>query len=384
MKILFLCSCLAERHDGVGDYTRRLGSELIKEGHQVIMVSLNDSFVCGEAKLGYQHDQGEAIYSMRFGEKISWKQKITEVSSIVEDFNPDWISLQYVPYGFDKKGLPHGLAPALQKIVNNRRCHIMFHEIWVGITRLSSLKHKVYGFFQARIARDLVARLQPAAVTTSNELYKLLLGTNEIDAKVLPLFSNIRYVPRDEDFVDAVYGELGIPGHERGCYKMIGIFGSIYPGGDLESIIRRQHFRAKWVGGKLAFIAFGRSGSLAEYERLKAKFGTDVKFLHLGELPEERVSTVMQMLDAAISCTPPEHYGKSGVFAALKLHGLPVIASGQAPIPEFDRQIKNYNRMLAHRPKADWGADFVAKKFSRLLTISYYDRHLENLRPAEA
>ena len=42
MKLLFLCSSLEPGRDGVGDYTRRLAGECLRQGHEVRLLSLND------------------------------------------------------------------------------------------------------------------------------------------------------------------------------------------------------------------------------------------------------------------------------------------------------------------------------------------------------
>jgi hypothetical protein len=45
MKIIFLCGSLEPGCDGVGDYTRRLAGELIKQGHHIAAVALNDQYL---------------------------------------------------------------------------------------------------------------------------------------------------------------------------------------------------------------------------------------------------------------------------------------------------------------------------------------------------
>lgn len=45
MKIQFLCGSLEPGRDGVGDYTRRLAGELIRQGNDVSIIALNDRFV---------------------------------------------------------------------------------------------------------------------------------------------------------------------------------------------------------------------------------------------------------------------------------------------------------------------------------------------------
>ena len=41
MKLIFICGSLEPGRDGVGDYTRRLAGELIRQGHQIAIIALN-------------------------------------------------------------------------------------------------------------------------------------------------------------------------------------------------------------------------------------------------------------------------------------------------------------------------------------------------------
>lgn len=370
MKILFICPSLEEGSDGVGDYARRMSSEVIRAGHHASIIALNDMHLAPQQQERIQYDRGLAIRVLRLSSRLSWGERITLAGNFIRLARPDWISLQYVPYGFQKKGLPFGLGGSLKKITAGIPCHIMFHEMWVGITRLSPLKHKLYGFFQTRIAREMVKKLNPRIITTSNRLYQLVLENKQIQAGILPLFSNISIMPKDAQFADSVYKQLGILPHERQHYVVIGLFGSLYPGCDLESTIQEQHRAALAVGKKLVFIAFGRIGAKEEYEKLKAQFEREITFANLGELPEARVSTVLQLLDKAISGTPRQHYGKSGVYAAMKLHRLEVLTSAWSSIPEYDKEISDYNDFLEERDPEEWSTQFVSNEFLNMLVNS--------------
>jgi len=347
-----------------------MSSEVIRAGHQACIVALNDVHAHPEDQERIQYDRGLAIRVTRLSSRLPRAERMILAGEFIRMSRPDWISLQYVPYGFQKRGLPFGLGGSLQKITAGIPCHIMFHEMWVGITRLSPLKHKLYGFFQIRIARELVQKLGPQIITTSNRLYQLVLENKQIAAEILPLFSNISFMPKDARFVDSVYEQLGISQPERHQYLLIGLFGSLYPGCNLDKTIREQHSAALSEGRKLVFIAFGRIGASGEYEKLKAQFEDQVTFANLGELPEAKVSTVLQILDKAISGTPRQHYGKSGVYAAMKLHKLEVLTSSWNSIPEYDSQISGYNDFLEEKEPEKWSTQFVSNEFLKMLANS--------------
>jgi hypothetical protein len=367
MKILFICSSLQEGSDGVGDYTRRLSSELIRAGHEATIIAINDGFLQPDEQERIQHDQGYPVSVLRLSARVDWMKRISVASDFVRNAAPDLISLQYVPYAFNDRGLPFGLGKSLKKVTADIPTHIMFHEMWVGITRLSPLKHKVYGFFQIRIARSLVKELNPSVITTSNRLYQLVLKSRDITADILPLFSNISLSEKNLVVENEMYKKLEISTDERDEYIIIGLFGSLYSGCKLENTIEEQYLSALAAGKKLAFVAFGRIGDIERFEKLKVHFAWQVKFAYLGELPEDEISTVMQVIDKATSCTPSEHYGKSGVYAAMKLHDLEVLNSVTNRVPEYEKEITEYNHFLANRDAAEWNPEFVAAQFLELL-----------------
>jgi hypothetical protein len=56
MKIFLLCGSLEHGKDGVGDYTRRLAGELIRQGHNTAIISLNDRFIEGVVREEQESD----------------------------------------------------------------------------------------------------------------------------------------------------------------------------------------------------------------------------------------------------------------------------------------------------------------------------------------
>jgi hypothetical protein len=101
MKIAFLCSSLEPGRDGVGDYTRTLAGELVRLGHQVFLIALNDRWITGE-----KAEEQARLQTLRFGPNLSIAGRVTIARQALDQFAPDWVSLQYVCYGFHPKGLP--------------------------------------------------------------------------------------------------------------------------------------------------------------------------------------------------------------------------------------------------------------------------------------
>src|ERR1700679_2438430 len=105
MRIAFICSSLEPGRDGVGDYTRRLAGELIRQKHPSVIIGLNDTKI-SEIMSGSQEMEGTPIPVLRLPSMLPWKERETIARKWLNDFDPDWVSLQYVCFGFHIKGLP--------------------------------------------------------------------------------------------------------------------------------------------------------------------------------------------------------------------------------------------------------------------------------------
>ena len=112
MKIVFICSCLEPGRDGVGDYTGRLAAELIRVGHEVSLLALNDRFA-NAILSGDQERDGIKIPVLRLPSTLSDQDKTVHATNWINSVNPDLLSLQFVPFGFNPKGLPFGLSKIL-------------------------------------------------------------------------------------------------------------------------------------------------------------------------------------------------------------------------------------------------------------------------------
>jgi hypothetical protein len=368
MKILFLCGSAEPGKDGVGDYTRRLCSALIKNGHQAQMLTLCDK----QAFSFIRETQGveEILVNVkRIPIASSYKQRLVWTQEVIKEEGPDYISLQYVPYSFHAKGLPIWLPNFLKKIKGEHQWHIMFHELWIGISTISPLKHKVTGFFQRRIAQQIINKSKPTVITTSNNLYKLVLEKAKISSTILPLFSNIPKIDIEETIKEDLFSKLKINEGEVHKYFFTGVFGSIYPDANLEKVLNDLLIRVEDTHKKLVFISFGRIGitGIEEIERLSKHFIDKIQFLNYGELDPTGISTLIQILDNGISCTPRQHLGKSGVFAAMKLHGLSVLMSSTEIIPEYEVELEKEFPLFINRPPEMWGVEYIANNFMTFL-----------------
>ncbi len=375
MKILFLCGCFEPGRDGVGDYCRLLSGALLKLGHSIEVIAFNDNYLRKEVKVEIQRKEGADIKVLRIGYKQTSSEKIRNAKIRVKNFNPDIISLQYVPYSFQKNGLPITLISDLKAIGMNYSWHIMFHELWVGVSKFSSLKHKFIGFFQRKIAQKIVKTLNPSLITTSNLMYQTILSEFKIQSKILPLFSNIPKSSLDLVYKKKILEKLDIKEDHRKRNILAGTFGTIHREASLEERLLELEEVANSQSKKLVFINFGRIGHFGKVElvRLKSKFKNRIKFLTLGEISLKKISTLLQMLDYGISCTPFEYLPKSGVYAAMKFHGVKVISTNTVKLPEYKAEIQKSHQNYSKKDSGEWNVEFIAGKYLFLLNYKNYD-----------
>ena len=312
MKIVFLCGSLEAGRDGVGDYTRSMAAELIKNGYTVALLAINDAFIT-EVFRGLQSNKGINIPVLRMPSSYNNYNKTKLATAWVNDFNPEWLSLQFVPFAYHKKGLPFKLVRFLQKLGNGRQWHVMFHELWVGMGAHASKKHVFWGGIQRRLIKSMVSELKPEVIHTHTWLYQAQLAKIKIKATLLPLFSNI---PRIES------------PHKSNLYSNAEIrlifFGSLHPFTDLQSFLNEILNFQKNSELMVSLQFLGRSGpQLHIWQQACDRMRIETKIF--GEQDPENISRLLQNAHAGVTTTALPMIQKSGSVAAMQEHGLPVI-----------------------------------------------------------
>ena len=310
MKISFLCGCLEPGKDGVGDYSRRLANELHTRGHQVSLIGINDHYLEEGKEL---QEVQNLVPTFRIKGPITRSQDRKLIEKKIEELDPEWLSLQFVPFAFQKKGLPWFLAPHLKKIGGGRKWHIMFHELWVGMSTTDSLKQKMHGVAQKYIIKQLVGRLEPFKIHTQSHLYKNYLIQMGYIPAFLPLFSNIEVIEKS-------CGQVG-----KGGEIEIAVFGSLHSGAKLEEFI--EWLRSEEIKDfRLVFL--GQNGSEGtRWQEILRK--SKAKHKQTGWLSEEQISKGLARCSFGITSTPFFLVEKSGTVAAMLEHNLKVICIGR-------------------------------------------------------
>ncbi len=319
MNLLFACSSLEAGRDGVGDYTRLIAQECVRQGHRCSLIALNDGFVNSIAE-GVDQADDYRISQLRLPKSTSWAARIAAAQTYITRHPPDWISLQFVPYGFHAKGIIWNSIAPLAQILSGYRTHIMFHELWLGESKTASFRNRLVGLTQRHFIKKLVRSVKPRVCHTSNETYAAVLARNGIDAQVLALFGNI---PIQEPKPRA----FGPADAKRDSLWIVGVFGTIHPQWEPEPFLTALIEAAEKNGKKILMVAIGRLGESGEktWSRMVEMNSGRASFKKYGELSAEEISQLLHSLDLGVSCTPARLFGKSGTGASMIEHGIPVV-----------------------------------------------------------
>jgi hypothetical protein len=310
MKIAFICGSLELGQDGVGDYTRLLASELNRQGHDCRIVALMDRVV-QETQEEVQVVGDTAISVLRLPFHQGVKTNGKEALPFISAFNPEWVSLQYVPFSFHNKGLPFGLSHALKPLVNGRKLHLMFHELWVGMYTSANFKLRIWGSIQKKMIQSFISKVQPKQISTQTDLYRWQMQKMGYNASILPLFSNIR-------------PKFSITSVKKIKSKMVfAVFGTIHKDSPFQSFASAISTYAKKHKTHVEIHFMGRCGKyLAEWVSI-CKF-QNINTVVFGEKSDLEISHQLFQAEFGISSTQYMVSEKSGSVAALREHGLPV------------------------------------------------------------
>lgn len=327
MRIAFICGNLEPGRDGVGDYTRRLAVECIRQGHDCRIVALSDKTKSGGET---QECDGVPIDTLRCADSLPWGERVEQARAFLRGFDPDWISLQFVPYAFHPKGIPWRLIPALQSVVAGKPLQIMFHELWIGFGEAAPLKERIVGALQRHCIRKLIRVLQPRAIHTSNITYVQLLKRVGGVALELPLFGNIPVFDcGSEPVIPAQLLAAGVPSNAAGRsgWLLALFFGTLHPEWQPQPLTDILLRAAQRLGKRLCLVSVGRMGASGEalWEKTRRDSGGEIVFVKCGEQSAAQISTLLQIADLGVAVTPWELMGKSGTVAAMLDHGLPVV-----------------------------------------------------------
>lgn len=319
MRIAILCNCLESGRDGVGDGVRRLATELDALGVQTLLIALNDTFVESLEEAGV----------IRLPASMKWSDRSNLLKKHIKAFRPDFIRLDFVAFGMNKKGLVSGLVSALKPLAKHALWVIYFHEIWLGFKPSLPLKHKVLGRLQRYWIEQLVGSVSPVKSWTSNLIYQRALSRAGIHCELLPLVNPIpvtsgllatdelplikrQNMRRTETgrLENWILAPFQVPANWKPT-RIVALLKEVY----------------KQRSQKAVVLAVGGQGAGIETWQMMIDDNPDLaEWVVLGRQPEAAISSLASHCEYGLALSPMSLLGKSGSCAMLVEHGMKVIA----------------------------------------------------------
>ncbi len=330
MRIAFLTACLEPGNDGVGDYTCDLASECRQRGHPAGLLALHDPHISAPSRSPLRGRYGE-IPALRLPSRMAWQERIVLARTWLASLNPDWVSLQFVPYGFHPKGLVWGLGNRLRKLVGGLPLQVTCHELWIGEYLGAPWREKLVGWLQRHGVRRLLASLHPCLLHTTNPTYVAILEHYGLAARHLPLCGSIPIdASADRKWLYALARQHGVNlySESRDRFWLFGFFGALHPLWTPEPLFQLIAEAARVQKKEVVMAAIGR---LSYGEKLWGKiaktYGERFHFLTCGPRSRSEISAFLHEIDFAIATSPYWLIGKSATAAAMLEHGVPTIVS---------------------------------------------------------
>lgn len=338
MTLLFICAALEQGRDGVGDYVRALAGECVRRGHACTIIALHDPFVADVVETTTFE-----LCLIRYPADQSWAERLASATADLRRIAPDWVSWQFVAYGFHARGfLPGNLLQNARKL-RGTRCHIMLHELWLGLASGSGFRERALGWLQRRGVVCLLDQLEPDVLHTSNSAYKEALGREGYAVEVLGLFGNLPVAERPSHGTSPFASWLRAGSDPADVAPLVGVtFGTLHPQWRTQATVDWLLATARRKDRVPALLALGRAGEhAARIVDCFRRGGVEVG--ETGELDSLTVSRLLGAADFGIAPHPWALMGKSGAAAAMLDHGLPVLVPrddwrlrGGTPSPETE------------------------------------------------
>ncbi len=324
--------------DGVGDYVSRLAVNLSKEGFTINVIALNDPFV-SEITKEERKSHNTGYWVVRIPSFFSSREKIKIVEEWINSLAPEWVSLQYVGFGFNKYGLPLEML-RLKKSLASSNLHIMFHELWCGTARESKIKEKILGNFQKLLISKMYASLNPRQVFTNTQTSLNNLRKIGVRSRLIPVFSNI---PTEEKASDEQWHQIleskglhSITANKED-WLILGFFGTVYHYMSIKNLIHSAAKAAVGLGKKIGILSIGH-GRGQEI----GKMAKDAHASHFqtGALDSSQVNRCMNLVDLGVVTTRIDGLDKSGSAIAWLERGIPVIISSEDTMYKQEMEAK--------------------------------------------
>ncbi len=352
MKIVFICGCLEEGKDGVGDYAKRLAKACLAKGHQAAIVSINDYGV------DYPQSIDQEIPFLRLPNALNDLKQERLLKKFIECLKPDFISLQFVCYSFHRKGICWNMPAFIDRIASNTPLHIMAHELWIGAHLNAPSKE----YWVGKIQKYFILKIfeKAAIIHTHLPTYQFLLHQEALKSELLPLFSNIPIEKGNasEALLHLLQcNNIKINSENRSDFLIFSFLGSIYRNVYPTFFFKQLEEIKTRTKKKILCLSLGYLGSSQKiWDQIVKNNEDKFQFIKIQDHSERTLSLCLQAIDFGIATTPLSLIQKSGSVAILKEHGVRIIIcrndvsfegfSPQIPSNQFYLLDDNLNEFL--------------------------------------
>ncbi len=326
VKIAIICSRAEAGRDGVGDYSVRLAAGFEACGHNTLVLAERDMMLAASTPTIETRDN---IRVVRLPASAADSQRGEWLAAQLDAFAPDWVILQFVCWGLADRGILAPPPTSLLAALSRWRVAIYCHELWLGLDRGATMRHRLWGWRQRRSILRFLALARPALVLTSNPAYCAILERFGWRARILPLHGNI---PVSDGAADEarqlIRQRLGrIPWRERREVLLLAVFGSVLPAWNPRPALSWLRTEAERRGQRVLLASIGRPSQVGEalLAGLAIDAGPSLACVALGEAAPRMVSGLLQEADIGLPSTDWLLLGKSGGAAAMQEHGLPIL-----------------------------------------------------------
>jgi len=324
-RVAILCATAQPGSDGVGDYAARVASELERRGIGVCLIALRDRYVAGPEP---RREPVAGIDTLRLPGSASDGQRAEWLSAALEALRPDCLYLQVVCWGLAPRGILLPMPIQLAGVLKQYPVVLNAHELWLGLERGASIKHRVWGNLQRSTLLRFFTSFRPVRVVTSTPDYAAVLARHGWPSVLLPIASNIAVTAEDAQQVwPQIAACLPEGAGSRSDHLVAVTFATIVPQWKPSAALAWLAREAKMRGQRFVFVAVGRTHAagrerLAELQRA---LGSEGSVVTLGERPAPFISELLRDADIGMPSTPANFLGKSGAAAAMRIHGLPLL-----------------------------------------------------------
>ncbi|MBF0502012.1 MAG: hypothetical protein HQM09_17870, partial [Candidatus Riflebacteria bacterium] len=225
MKIMFIGGDLFG-DGGVADYAKLLSEAVQELGHKTFILSL------------FRHDNADSAPPftpcstdfLNISETATWNERIKSGRDAIRRFKPDVISMQFVPFSYQKKGILHGeVGKNISELLSHIPLHIFFHELHAGLRPSLTCGYFWLGLFQRMFFKRFILKLNPMLLHTNSSIYIYYTKKMGLNVKKLDLFGNIKVEKPDRNVIFKLFADRNIPidSQTRNSFILMGFFGGI-------------------------------------------------------------------------------------------------------------------------------------------------------------